>query len=79
MNKGIVDVGVQDPTEVNSPIAWEFDIEAGDRRQAPPDDPVCYFNNMAFEDGTLVKSGTVILRCEGGLWVEAGPSDPENP
>jgi len=79
VNKRIVDVGVQDPTEINSPIVWEYDIEAEDRRLEPPGDPVCYFNNIAFEDGALVKSGMAMLRCESGLWVEAGPSDPENP
>lgn len=74
-----IDVGAQDPTETNSPIAWEDDIETQYLRQESPGEPLCYFNDQAFEHGALVRSGNSILRCDRGLWIEAGPADPDNP
>ena len=75
----IIDVGGQDPSERNSPIAPQDDVEMLYLRQESPGDAVCYFNDVPYEHGTLVKSGTVVLRCDRGLWIEAGPSDPDNP
>jgi hypothetical protein len=75
----IRDVGAQDPTGKNSPVAWEDSVETQFLRQESPGEPVCYFNNTAYEHGTVVKSGTSILRCDRGIWIEAGPADPDNP
>lgn len=75
----VPDLGVQDPELRNSPVAWEDDDDTDTLRQVAPVEPVCYFNGEAFADGTLVKSGTVMLRCSEGLWVPAGPADPLNP
>ena len=75
----IPDVGAQDPTEKNSPVAWEGSIETQFLRQEAPGTPVCFFNNESYTHGALVKSGTSILRCDRGLWVEAGPADAMNP
>lgn len=79
MAPSIPDVGDQDPTERNSPIAAEEGGETPSLRQHVPGDTVCYFNDMRFSHGSFVKSGTVILRCDRGIWVEAGPADVDNP
>ncbi len=79
MNPKIPDLGVQDPEAHNSPVAWEEDEDTDTLRETLPGDPVCYFNDQAFEHDAVVKAGTVLLRCDRGLWVPAGPSDPDNP
>jgi hypothetical protein len=75
----IVDVGGQDPTERNSPIAAEADEETAFLRQDVPGDAVCWFNDVAYGHGVFVKSGAVVLRCDRGIWVESGPADADNP
>lgn len=79
MNSSISDVGDQDPSERNSPIAAEEDEETPYLRQDVPGDAVCWFNNVAYANGSYVKSGTAVLRCDRGIWIEAGPADPANP
>jgi hypothetical protein len=73
------DLGAQDPESKNSPVALESDEDTETLRQAVPLEPYYYFNGERFSDGTVVKSGTILLRCSQGLWVQAGPSDPDNP
>ena len=73
------DLGAQDPESKNSPVVEESDEDVETLRQAVPLQPFCYFNGESFSDGTVVKSGTILLRCSQGLWVHAGPSDPDNP
>ncbi len=73
-------VGAQDPERKNSPVVWgELDEDDDALREAVPGEPVCFFNDSAYPHGTVVKSGTTRLRCDRGLWVPAGPADPENP
>ena len=79
MTESIIDLGSQDPERKNSPIASETDEDTEVFRQEIPPQPVCYFNDKAYPDGTIAKSGTSLLRCDKGLWVSAGPSDPTNP
>jgi len=43
------------------------------------DDTICYFNNEVFPHATVVQSGPVMLRCDRGIWVPIGSSDPDNP
>lgn len=74
-----VDVGVPDPELNTSPIADETDEETEVLRQEMPGEPVCYFNNQSFRTGAYVKSGTSILKCQYGIWIPAGPADPDNP
>ena len=78
MNGKVVDVGAQDPELKNSPI-WESDEESEALREEGPGEPVCFFNNEPYDHNTVIKSGTVLLRCDHGIWVPAGPSDPDNP
>ncbi len=75
-----LDLGAQDPELRNSPIAEEGDEDTETLRETVTEDaPLCYFNDRAYVHGTLVRSGTTTLRCEHGLWVRAGPGDPDNP
>jgi uncharacterized protein DUF1496 len=32
----------------------------------------CYFNDVRYAEGAHVMSGATRLRCERGIWVEAG-------
>jgi hypothetical protein len=73
------EVGAPDPELNTSPIAEENDDETEVLRQEEPGEPVCYFNNKSFKTGAYVKSGTSILKCDYGIWVPAGPADPDNP
>ena len=72
-------MGAQDPELRNSPIASEGDVETDLLRQEVPGEPVCYFNGQAYPNGQYVRSGSALLRCEYGIWVPAGPADPDNP
>ena len=74
-----LNVGAPDPELNNSPIAEESDSESEVLRQEVPGEPVCYFNGQSFATGTYVKSGTSLLKCDYGIWMPAGPSDPDNP
>jgi hypothetical protein len=72
----IADLGAQDPELKNSPIAWESDEDSEALREEIPENPVCHFNNESYSHGTVIRSGTVMLRCDYGIWVQARPSDP---
>ncbi|HLT90087.1 MAG TPA: DUF1496 domain-containing protein [Woeseiaceae bacterium] len=80
MSNGVPEVGDQDPAARNSPIAGEDDEDTLFLRHDVPDDAaVCWFNDVPYADGSFVRSGTVILRCDRGIWIESGPADPANP
>jgi len=65
----IADVGAQDPEQRNSPIALESDVETVLLREEIPGEPFCYFNDEAFPHDAVVKSGTLRLRCDRGIWI----------
>jgi hypothetical protein len=77
---GIRNVGAVDPTLKTSPVIEELAEEEPD---APEYEPIpgamCFFNSESFKPGELVRSGTMVLECRDGLWIEAGPGDPDNP
>ena len=73
------DVGAPDPELNTSPIAEENDDESETLRQQVPGEPVCYFNDQSFPTGAYIKSGGSLLRCDYGIWVQAGHADPDNP
>ncbi len=73
------DVGAPDPELNTSPIAEEGSDDTEILRQEVPGEPVCYFNNKSFATGAHVKSGTSLLKCDYGIWIPAGPADPDNP
>jgi hypothetical protein len=72
-------VGAQDPELENSPIADESVEESEDLKQEMPGEPVCMFNGVSFPNGSYVLSGSGLLRCDYGIWIPAGPGDPDNP
>lgn len=65
----IQDVGTPDPLLKNSPVAEETDEEFDVLLQEVPGEPVCYFNDRAYQHGTFVKSGGTKLRCNYGIWL----------
>lgn len=79
MQSGIRNVGGVDPTRKTSPIAEEMQEDSDTVRLEVPGGAVCYFNDEAFTAGAVVRSGTALLQCRDGIWVEAGPADPNNP
>ncbi|MGD8709592.1 MAG: DUF1496 domain-containing protein [Ectothiorhodospiraceae bacterium] len=72
-------VGNPDPERQTSPIVEEGDDEVETLPQTALEEPVCYFNDRSFHDGAYVRSGTALLRCERGVWLTVGASDPDNP
>lgn len=79
MQSGIRNVGAIDPELKTSPVAEEMLEESQTLRLEVPGGAVCYFNGEAFKIGTVVRSGTALLECRDGIWVEVGPADPKNP
>src|SRR5512138_4032647 len=69
------ELGTQDPDRKNSPVAWESDEDVDALREEVPDEPRCFFNDHAFTHGAVVSSGTVLLRCDNGVWIPAGATD----
>jgi hypothetical protein len=72
-------VGAPDPELRNSPIADEEDEDTDVVRQQLPGAAVCYFNGAEFVHGTYVASGSQVLRCSYGVWIDSGSADPTNP
>jgi len=73
-------VGAPDPELKNSPIIEETDEEFDSLAQETEELDVCYFNNVSYDNGEYVCSGSgELLRCEGGLWIREGSCDPDNP
>ncbi len=66
-------VGPADPERRNSPILTDpeqsFELM---RAQVGDEAAGCYFNDRQYAEGSYVLSGTTYLRCEHGIWVEAG-------
>jgi hypothetical protein len=72
-------VGAIDPELQTSPVIEETAEDADVLEQQAPEAPTCWFNGEVFATGELVRSGSVVLECRRGLWVEIGPADPSNP
>jgi hypothetical protein len=71
-------VGAPDPELRNSPIAEEEDEDTDVIRQQVPGELVCYFNGTEYKHGTYVLSGSQLLQCSYGVWVESAASDAHN-
>lgn len=71
-DKTTEDLGAQDPELKNSPVAWETDEDTETLRETMPEEPACYFNDAAYEHGSVIRSGTTLLRCEYGIWIPSG-------
>ena len=72
-------LGAPDPERKNSPVAWEADDDTETLRESIPDEAVCFFNDLTYDHGTVVESGSVLLRCDHGLWLPAGPTEESKP
>jgi hypothetical protein len=72
-------VGAPDPELPNSPIADEEDEDTDVVRQQVPGAAVCLFNGAEFPHGTYVVSGSQVLRCSYGVWIDSGSADSRNP
>ena len=70
-------VGALDPERRNSPIQSDpeqtFELL---REQVGDEATACYFTDVRYAEGALVMSGSTRLRCEHGIWVEAGTQMP---
>ena len=76
---GAEQVGDQDPELGNSPIADETGDAEYDPRENVSGNTACLFNDKEYPDGTYVCSGHTLLRCDRGIWIPSGSSDPDNP
>lgn len=66
-------VGAADPERRNSPIQTDPEQSFELLREQVGDEAAgCYFNDVRYPEGALVMSGTARLRCEQGIWVDAG-------
>lgn len=72
-------LGAQDPERKNSPVAWEEDEDTETLRESVPDEAVCYFNDLAYDHGAVVRSGSALLRCDHGIWLPAGVTKDAKP
>ena len=79
MTKATQQLGAQDPERKNSPVAWEIEDDTETLRESIPDEAVCFFNDLAYAHGTVVSSGSVLLRCDHGIWLPAGATDSSKP
>ena len=75
MNGSARQLGAPDPERKTSPVAWEADDDTEALRESVPGEAACYFNDHAYEHGTVVKTGSVLLRCDHGIWLPDGPAD----
>jgi hypothetical protein len=78
-HRSVTQVGAPDPELHNSPIAEEEDLDTDVVRQQVPGEAVCWFNGTEFRNGEYVASGSLVLRCNYGIWVDAGSIDQRNP
>lgn len=77
--KGPIDLGPQDSGLKNSPIAWEYLNEEEWMGPAVEEQPGCFFNGVAYADGTVVRCEDTVLECRHGFWIPIASGDPENP
>jgi hypothetical protein len=78
-HRSLPQVGAQDPELRNSPIADEEDEDTDVVRQQVPGAAVCLFNGAEFPHGAYVASGSQVLRCSYGVWIDSGSADERNP
>lgn len=79
MAKSLTDVGTQNPDLRNSPIAWEYLDEEEWVGATAEEQPGCFFNDVAYADGALIRCDDAVLECRHGFWVPLATGDPENP
>lgn len=79
-NQQLHNLGAPDPEAITSPIMEETDEQFDELAQEIEEQAICYFNNVAYDNGSFGSSGSgEMLRCEKGIWVREGGCDPDNP
>lgn len=78
-HRSLPQVGAQDPELRNSPIAEEEDEETDVVRQQLPGAAACWYNGTEYDHGSYVVSGSQVLKCHYGVWIDSGSADPRNP
>lgn len=73
--KSLPQVGAQDPELKNSPVVSEEDEDTDVVRQQLPGEPVCFFNGESYANGSYVVSGSQLLKCSDGVWLEVESTD----
>ena len=58
-------------------MADEEDKDTDVIRQQVPGEAVCWFNGSEFKDGKYVVSGSQLLQCSCGVWIEAAAIDAQ--
>ena len=72
-------LGAPDPERKTSPVAWEADEDTESLRESVPEEAVCFFNDTTYRHGTVIESGSSLLRCDYGIWVPAGTTEESTP
>ena len=72
-------VGAPDPEMRNSPIFAETDEDYESAAQTFPEESLCYINGNTYEHDQVVCSGSELLHCTKGIWLQQGSCDPDNP
>ncbi len=73
-------VGAADPERRNSPIQTDPGQSFELLREQVGDEAVgCYFNDLLYDEGSYVLSGSTYLRCDLGIWAEVGTHAPVSP
>lgn len=76
----LIDVGAPAPGGRTSPILEEGSEEFEVLAQEVEEQGICYFNSVAYDQGSFVCSGSgEQLRCDRGVWVMEGGCDRGNP
>ncbi len=70
-----IDLGSPVPELKNSPIFSNIDDEQAMIEAQIPEERMCYFNGEIYQHGTFIKSNSIILQCDRGVWVEAQKID----
>lgn len=70
-----IDVGAPLPDLQTSAIISDIDDEREMIDAEIPEERLCYFNGVVYPHGTYIKSGTLIMQCDRGAWVETEAKD----
>ena len=75
MSNHVTQVGAPDPELKTSPILDEDEDLSFDQEL---ETGACYFNNVTYQRGQYLLSGSELLHCEErGVWVRRGEMRPE--
>ncbi len=75
--QNVPQVGAADPERRNSPVQSDpeqsFELL---REQVGDEASGCYFNDLLYVEGEHVASGSTLLRCDHGVWLEVASRVP---